>query len=248
MRWFRVSVGIAVAIVFTVVSRWLHRRPHQLSISLTSRGCRSRRCPELQPTDGGACTTARVITSRSRPDWNGELVLYAHGYRGTGPELTVDNPSIRAYLVNNGFAWAASSYSTNGYDVKQGVKDTHALGALFQGLVGNPEPDVSHRPSMGGHITGVAIEQYPNAYAGAMPMCGVMGDNTLFDYFLDYHLIAQALADWPAQFPAPADYLTSVVPAVKTALASSFPAGLNSDGEKLKAVTELLTGGDRPTF
>ena len=31
---------------------------------------------------------------------------------------------------------------------------------------------------MGGHITGVAIEQYPNAYDGAMPMCGVMGDNT----------------------------------------------------------------------
>lgn len=181
-------------------------------------------------------------------NWNGELVLYAHGYAGTGLELTVSNPSIRSYLISEGFAWAASSYSKNGYDVKQGVKDTHALGALFRGLVGDPQRTYLMGHSMGGHITGVAIEQYPAAYAGALPMCGVMGDVELFDYFLDYNLLAQALAGWPAEFPAPSDYLTSVVPVVKAALAASFPAGLNSEGEKLKAATELLTGGDRPTF
>ena len=27
-----------------------------------------------------------------------------------------------------------------------------------------------------------------------MPMCGVMGDAELFDYFLDFQLVAQALA------------------------------------------------------
>jgi pimeloyl-ACP methyl ester carboxylesterase len=181
-------------------------------------------------------------------NWNGELVLYAHGYRGTGLELTVTSPSIRTYLVTHGFAWAASSYSTNGYDVRQGVKDTHALGVLFRGLVGNPERTYLMGHSMGGHITGVAIEQYPEAYAGALPMCGVMGDVELFDYFLDYNLLAQALADWPAQIPAPSDYLAAVVPAVKAALATSFPTGLNAAGETLKAVTEMLTGGDRPTF
>ena len=51
-------------------------------------------------------------------NWNGDLVLYCHGYRGTGSELTVGNPSIRNFLVENGYAWAASSYSTNKYDVK----------------------------------------------------------------------------------------------------------------------------------
>jgi pimeloyl-ACP methyl ester carboxylesterase len=183
------------------------------------------------------------------PDnWNGELVLYAHGYRGTGLELTVDNPSIRNYLVRNGFAWAASSYSKNGYDVKQGVKDTHTLGALFRGLVGNPERTYLIGHSMGGHITGVAIEQYPKAYAGAMPMCGVMGDVELFDYFLDYNLLAQALADWPAEFPPPSDYQATVVPAVKAALAAAFPFGLNAEGETLKTATKLLSGGERPLF
>ena len=47
-------------------------------------------------------------------NWNGELVVYAHGNRGIGLELTVSFPAIRAYLVANGYAWAASSYSKNG--------------------------------------------------------------------------------------------------------------------------------------
>jgi pimeloyl-ACP methyl ester carboxylesterase len=181
-------------------------------------------------------------------NWNGDLVLYAHGFRGTGLELTVSNPRIRAYLVANGYAWAATSYSKNGYDVRQGVKDTHALGARFNGLVGRPLRTYITGHSMGGHITGVAIEQYPNAYAGAMPMCGVMGDNELFDYFLDFNLVAQALAGVPAQFPFPADYQTAVVPGVKAALGPAYPFVLNSEGVKLRGVLQNISGGPRPGF
>ena len=183
------------------------------------------------------------------PDnWNGDLVLYAHGFRGTGLELTISNPRIREYLVTHGFAWAATSYSKNGYDVRQGVKDTHALGALFNGIVGNPRRAYFTGHSMGGHITGVAIEQYPQAYAGAMPMCGVMGDNELFDYFLDFNLVAEALAGVQAQFPFPADYQTAVVPGVKAALGPAYPGVLNAQGLKLRGVTQNISGGTRPSF
>src|SRR5881296_1109062 len=181
-------------------------------------------------------------------NWNGELVLYAHGFRGTGLELTVTNPSIRRFLVTNGYAWAASSYSTNGYDVKQGVKDTHALGELFNGLVGNPSRTYITGHSMGGHITGVAIEQYPSAYVGALPMCGVMGDNELFDYFLDFNLVAQALAGVEAQFPFPADYQTAVVPGVKAVLGAPYPGALSIQGQQLRGVTQNISGGPRPAF
>jgi pimeloyl-ACP methyl ester carboxylesterase len=183
------------------------------------------------------------------PDgWNGKLVLYAHGFRGAGLELTVSNPSIRQYLVTNGYAWAASSYSKNGYDVRQGVKDTHALGQLFNALVGNPTHTYITGHSMGGHITGVAIEQYPQAYVGALPMCGVMGDNELFDYFLDFNLVAQALAGVDAEFPFPADYLTAVVPGVRAALGSPYPISLNQFGVRLRGVTQNISGGPRPAF
>jgi len=193
--------------------------------------------------NGGAGYRIEVPT-----DWNGELVLYAHGFRGTGLELTVSNPRIRQWLVTHGYAWAASSFSTNGYDVKQGVKDTHALGALFNGLVGNPVRTYFTGHSMGGHITGVAIEQYPHEYVGALPMCGVMGDNELFDYFLDFNLVAEALAGVPAQFPFPADYQTAVVPGVKGALGPAYPFVLNGQGLSLLGVTQNVSGGPRPAF
>lgn len=183
------------------------------------------------------------------PDnWNGDLVLYAHGFRGTGLELTVSDPRIRGSLVGQGYAWAASSYSKNGYDVRQGVKDTHALGEVFSGLVGHPRRTWITGHSMGGHITGVAIEQYARAYVGALPMCGVMGDSELFDYFLDFNLVAQALAGVPAQFPFPADYQTAVVPGVKAALGPAYPFVLNAQGLNLRGVTQNISGGPRPAF
>jgi hypothetical protein len=34
-------------------------------------------------------------------NWNGKLVMYAHGYAGTGNTLVVNNPQIRRYLIAN---------------------------------------------------------------------------------------------------------------------------------------------------
>jgi hypothetical protein len=183
--------------------------------------------------------------------WNGDLVVWAHGFRGTGLELTVDNPRIREWLVQNGYAWAASSYSKNAYDVAQGAKDTHKLTQLFNGLVGSPRHRYLLGESMGGHITAVTIEQWPNTYDGAMPVCGVLGDYELFDFFADFNLVAQALAGVDGQFPAPPDYLTTTVPTVKAALElfpGTFPFTLNAAGMGLAAVTELRSGGPRPLF
>ena len=181
-------------------------------------------------------------------NWNGELVLYAHGFRGGGLELTVSNPPIRRYLVEHGFAWAASSYATNGYDVTQGVKDMHDLGTRFNGLVAHPSRTYFTGTSMGGHITGVAIEQYPNAYDGAMPMCGVMGDNSLFDYFVENHLVAHELAGMNVPFPFPPDYATTIVPQLRTLFGSPFPTTLTPLGQTYASVVENLSGGDRPMF
>jgi pimeloyl-ACP methyl ester carboxylesterase len=182
--------------------------------------------------------------------WNGKLVLYAHGFRGNGPVLFVTNPVIREFLLRHGYAWAASSYSKNFYDVRQGVLDTHALNAVFQKRVGKtPSSTYITGHSMGGHITGVLIERYPHDYVGALPMCGVMGDVALFDYFLDYNLVAQDLASVKAVFPPPATYLTTVVPQVMAGLGgAAFPATLNEQGEQLRAVIEQRSGGTRLNF
>lgn len=182
-------------------------------------------------------------------NWNGDLVMWAHGYRGEGLELTVDNHPLRAFLIANGYAWASSSYSRNGYNVATGVADTHALTELFNGIVGLPERVYLTGASMGGHITAAAIEQYRETYDGAMPFCGVLGDHELFDFFLDYNLVAAALADVDVTFPVdPVTWSTVAVPRITSTLATTWPAELTVDGQHLKAMTELRSGGVRPLF
>jgi hypothetical protein len=169
-------------------------------------------------------------------DWNGRLVLYAHGYRGDGTTVYVDSPSLRAHYVARGFAWAASSYQTNGYDVDQGVRDSYALIGVFREVTGSrPERVLMTGSSMGGHVTAVAIERYPRAFAGAMPACGVLGDTELFDYFLDVSLTAAALSGVPAAFPADA--------ATWRAQVARF-----SPGPVWSDVVERRSGGERPGF
>lgn len=181
-------------------------------------------------------------------NWNGALVMWAHGERGTGLELTVDDHPLRAYLLANGYAWAASSFSKNDYDPAQGAKDTHALTKLFHGLIGKPRRTYITGASMGGHIAAIVAEQWPQSYDGAVPACGVLGDYELFDYYLDFNVSAQTLSGIGKTFPYGPDYLTTTVPATKAALGPAFPFALNANGQNFKSLVQLRSGGVRPLF
>jgi pimeloyl-ACP methyl ester carboxylesterase len=185
-------------------------------------------------------------------NWNGSLVVWAHGFRGTGLELTVDSHPLRGLLIPSGYAWAASSFDRNDYDIASGVKTTHALIKRFNGLVGTPSQILMTGASMGGHITAVLLEQYPNLFDGAMPICGVMGDHALFDYFLDFNVAAQQMSLDTSTYPIdPVTYLFGTVPVIKSKF-EAFPGGwplfLNSDGTNFKNLVEIISGGDRPNF
>ena len=195
------------------------------------------------------------------PDnWNGTLVMYAHGYRGTGAELRVSGPTgLREHLIESGYAWAASSYSANYYDVRAGVEDTNALALAFRELTGQASPMKYYIAgvSMGGQITGAAVEaetlataRYAVVYAGALPMCGVMADNELANFFHAYTIAASELAGMPVQSFPNLDFATRL-PAIKQALWVDYDADRNvmtPQGEKLRYVLMHLTGGPRPTF
>ncbi len=185
-------------------------------------------------------------------DWNGELVIWAHGYFGTGLELEVENHPLRPLLISQGYAWAASSYSRNDYDVATGVQDTHALTRRFNGIVGRPDRIYISGASMGGHITAVAVEQYPNTYDGALAICGALADFEQFDYLMDFNVAAQQIGIGSSAFPVePVSYLFGVVPTIKANLEpfpGAWPFVLNSSGENLKNLVELRTGGVRPNY
>ncbi len=201
-------------------------------------------------------------------NWNGKLVMYAHGYAGEGNVLGVSNPSIRRYLVQNGYAWAASSYSKNFYDVRAGVEDTNALALEFTKIaaangrtLAAPDKIYITGHSMGGHITAAAVEAetaahavHKVAYAGAVPMCGVVGDTELFDFFAGAQVTAQVLA---GQADHPVTGWADIAAQVGSTLFSSFPSAAaptapvlpnGAAGLAYMSVIENLTGGDRPLF
>jgi hypothetical protein len=213
--------------------------------------------PELAPLVAGGAPT-RVLTGVTRnagyaievpARWNGELVMWAHGFRGNGPELTVDAPAfgLRERFVEQGYAWAASSYDRNGYDVASGVRSTRALAEQFGELVGKPGRTYVAGVSMGGHIIARSLEENPGFYDGALPMCGALGDHELFDYLLDHQLAAEALAGVRA-YPPPPDYASTVLPAVYAGLglAPNDPAVTTPAAQQLRAATVLDSGGVRP--
>jgi pimeloyl-ACP methyl ester carboxylesterase len=184
--------------------------------------------------------------------WNGDLVMWAHGFRGQGFVLTVDPPAygLRQTFVNEGYAWAASSYADNGYDVRSGVITEHDLAQHVARLL-HREPRRIYivGVSMGGHVIGRSLEQYPEFYSGALPMCGVLGDDRLFDFFTDFNLVAQDLAGIRA-YPPPPDFQTVDVPAIETALGIAKLAPgqspTNPLGQQLQAITVQQSGGPRP--
>jgi hypothetical protein len=192
-------------------------------------------------------------------NWNGKLVMYAHGYAGTGAAVGVSNPSIRRHLIQQGYAWAASSYTKNYYDVRAGVEDTNKLALNFNTIttaggrtLAAPSRIYITGHSMGGHITGAAIEAEAAAtavnkvaYHGAVPMCGVMGDAELFNQFGAVQVTAQALAGLPKY---PSANWADISAQVTSTLFTKFPSEPTATGQKFVSVLQNITGGPRPLF
>ncbi len=199
-------------------------------------------------------------------NWNGDLVIYAHGYRGEGTSLTVDPPPQYQFLTAAGYAWAASSYRRNSYDPGVGVIDTKNLTQHMQSMLrqqGELDETYLVGVSMGGHVTAAAIETYRNLWDGALSACGVVGDVELFDYFLDYNVGAAAFAGLAPDYPYPdPNWMTTTVPGIKAALSTNptgqwagglpqilgAPSPLTPAGQAFKDFVEVGSGGNRVTY
>ena len=77
-----------------------------------------------------ACSGYRIEV----PDtWNGDLVVYAHGFRaGAVTDVFVTDLPVRDEVIHQGFAWAASTYRANGYNPLEGIEDTQLMIEQFK--------------------------------------------------------------------------------------------------------------------
>jgi pimeloyl-ACP methyl ester carboxylesterase len=130
--------------------------------------------------------------------WNGQLVVFAHGYVPDLPgvplnfyNLTLADGTVLPDLVQGlGFAFATTSYRQNGLAILEGVDDIRELVAAF------PSPVRTHVAgvSEGGLVATLLAERWPELFASSIAACGPIGSfraqidsfgdfRVLFDYF-----------------------------------------------------------------
>jgi pimeloyl-ACP methyl ester carboxylesterase len=118
--------------------------------------------------------------------WNGSLVVYAHGFVSADAPVAIppDAEQVIALLAPQGFAVAVSSFSQNGWAVKDGTQRTHQLLGIFTSKFGVPTRVYAAGGSMGGLIAIALVEKFPGKFSGLLPACAVAGGlRPQLDYF-----------------------------------------------------------------
>jgi pimeloyl-ACP methyl ester carboxylesterase len=189
-------------------------------------------------------------------DWNGRLVLYSHGYRD--PETPVDLRDqdnlavLRERLIEEGYAIGYSSYSENGFAVKDGMQRTQQLRGIFASEVGQPSQILLMGHSLGGLIALGLAERFPQHYAGALVMCGIGGGSAmevnyiasirvLFDFFYPGVLPGNLLS-LPAGTVPQRDIEAPAVAAMTATLATGSPQSMQG----AFAIAALMEGMGTP--
>jgi pimeloyl-ACP methyl ester carboxylesterase len=133
--------------------------------------------PAASPRSFTGTIGAAVYDIEVPPVWNGTLFLYSHGYVPPGgPKFAAASPSVdaTAWLLSHHFAAAGSSYGSTGWALPDAFTDQIALLDHFHQQVGKPKRVIAWGTSFGGLVTAGLAQLYPDRFAAAMPMCGVL--------------------------------------------------------------------------
>src|SRR6185436_3309578 len=100
-------------------------------------------------------------------NWNGGLVLFAHGYQGELPGRGQVQPSpMGSHLTDRGIAWAATGYRAVSYRPDWFLEDVLALRRRFIRDIGPVRWTAIHGLSMGGHVAVAGLELHPEIFQG----------------------------------------------------------------------------------
>jgi pimeloyl-ACP methyl ester carboxylesterase len=129
-------------------------------------------------------------------DWNGDLVLYAHGYVSpqtslTLPDDVVGGQSVSGTVTGLGYAYGTTSYRANGLVAPDAVDD---LLELIDTVQRRYRPDPARTLvvgfSEGGLVATLALERHPDQFAGALTGCGPVGSfRAQLDYIDDFRVV-----------------------------------------------------------
>jgi pimeloyl-ACP methyl ester carboxylesterase len=129
------------------------------------------------------------------PNWNGTLLIYAHGYIAPDEPIAnvvtlPDGTSIVDALQFFGYGFATSSYSRNGLAVLDGIESLIDLVSIFRQQRGEPSRIYLIGVSQGGLVATLAAERRPDVFDGGLALCGPYGDfQRQADYYVDVRVV-----------------------------------------------------------
>lgn len=131
--------------------------------------------------------------------WNRSLIVHAHGGPDLGPESdpqrSIDDLERWQVMVDQGYAWAGSSYRRGGYGTRMAAADTETLRRLFVREFRQPKRTFIHGQSWGGNVAAKVVEAYGGSggpYNGALLTNGVLGGGSRgYDYRVDLRVVYQ---------------------------------------------------------
>ena len=152
------------------------------------------------------------------PDaWNGDLVIWNHGYDFNPVAPNPDLGPLAPLQLAQGYAVAASSYQQSQWAVFRTRKDIDRLVDVFEEEFDEPNNIIVTGASLGGIVTADALERGDlDDVAGAYTLCGAMAGSRVWDGAHDARLTYDAIcSDVPgAAIPGGATGLPPGVPGI----------------------------------
>jgi hypothetical protein len=198
-------------------------------------------------TDGGAFYQIVVP-----PVWNGDLVIWNHGFSLSPPGPNPDLGPLAALQLAQGYAVAASSYQQSGWALFKTKNDLQNLINAFQSHFGAPRFVFVTGASLGGIVTAQAVEEaHLGNVIGALSLCGAVAGSRNWDAALDLRLVYDSVCGGvhgaaipggaeglPAQFPFTSMQLAV---AVNTCTGILLPPMLRTPGQQANLAKILTT-------
>lgn len=166
-----------------------------------------------QPCPKGVATGSKCLAGRDEAgahywfaipaNWNGMLVVHAHG----GPELgaptserTAEDLARWSVFTRAGWAWAGSSFRQGGVAVRSAAEDTERVRRLFVAQVGAPSFALLHGQSWGASVAARTADLYGAPAVGKRPYDAVLltsgvlgGGKRSYEFRLDLRVVYQAV-------------------------------------------------------
>lgn len=182
----------------TLLAACAHHQPLSQEAAPQAMPCPSGIGAEIRCLGGRDSAGAYYLIAMPK-DWNGHLVMHAHGgpFLGEPTAKRVEEDLQRwSIMPRAGYAWAASSFRQGGVAVRAAAEDTERLRRLFIQHVAQPKLTFLHGQSWGAGVAAKGGEMFTQGkpYDALLLSNGVIAGGTRsYDFRLDLRVVYQYL-------------------------------------------------------